>query len=206
MQLNRLTPWSKNRCAIKGRKFKLPTLVISTLLLVISVNLFAVTPDHNSVILELNPLLQDSELTRTSAIKPKGKPIELGLLIKSFMLDNDKNAPDWGMNANNKSITWITDGVDQKEYPSEMKIKSRREGLARIKVQGKVMTTLKRTSEEVLWNVVFDSLLPSDFPPESVSVLPDNNYCEFCYFDIIPSLNISHLSANLICQSRGYQY
>ena len=76
--------------------------------------------------------------------------IELYDLINLFMPDQelDYNLYDWKTEANNKSINWITSGVNMGEHEFY------RKGEAVISVNGKVMECLNKNTYPCKWGIV----------------------------------------------------
>jgi hypothetical protein len=76
--------------------------------------------------------------------------IELYDLIKLFTPDKklDYNLYDWKTGANNKSVIWLTSGVEMGEHEFY------REGEAIVSINGKVLECLENASQPCKWDIV----------------------------------------------------
>lgn len=78
------------------------------------------------------------------------KPIELYNLINLFTPDNNLNYElyDWKTEATNKSINWLTSGVEMGEHDYY------REGEIIVSINGKVIECLNKTTYPCSWNFI----------------------------------------------------
>ena len=84
----------------------------------------------------------------------KTNSIELYDLINLFTPDKklDYNLYDWKTQANNKSINWLTSGVEMGEHEFY------REGEAIVSINGKVLECLEKTTQPCKWGIVLDGV------------------------------------------------
>lgn len=84
----------------------------------------------------------------------KTKRIDLYDLINLFTPDKklDYNLYDWKTGANNKSINWLTSGVEMGEHEFY------REGEAIVSINGKVLECLEKTTQPCKWGIVLDGV------------------------------------------------
>jgi hypothetical protein len=139
---------------------------------------------------------------RTEALAKE--PVELGALVRLFMLNDDEHAA-WSMGASASSpVRWVTDGIAEVDAA----ISSQRIGYALIVVDGEPMTAVRRQLEELAWEVMLGSEVPPKFGPQFVSIRPDmgcfGSAGSGCDFELAGTLSSAGLVAHRLCANAAY--
>jgi hypothetical protein len=135
------------------------------------------------------------------ALLPEMPRVELGHLIRLFLVDVDQH-PSWAMLADGSGpVRWVTDGISS----VEAEISSQRVGVGRVSVDGAIMTALRREAVELPWNILLGSTLPPKFGPQFVAIEP-NMSCfgsagSGCDFAIEATLRGAGIAFQRLCAS-----
>lgn len=144
-------------------------------------------------------------LAQPAAAHDPGKalqPIELTTLIADALPPAGSKSLTWD-HMQEAPIHWLTDGVSGTANGG-----SQREGLARVRVGGRVVTKLRRTRVEVPWTVDLRTDGNAKFGPTEVEIQPGapDDPCfgtlfSNCSWRPEVILNRSALQAHLVCRS-----
>lgn len=124
-------------------------------------------------------------------------PLELGEYVKLFMISPEQQHVPWDIGVDNKQfpIEWITEGIE--DTPRGLLRKAK----AHVKVNGSIMTVLKKAKEEVLWNITIQG---NKFGPNNVTIEPMSDCFGYtgsgCDFDISKALHLTNISSKELCE------
>lgn len=128
-----------------------------------------ISPAAEMPVIEEEAQKVDPIVARAQAEALASQPIELGSLVRLFLLRENEHA-DWSIGAAASSpVRWVTDGIASVDAP----INSQRVGYARVVVDGKSMTAIRQQVEELTWEVMLGSEVPPKFGPQFVWIQPD---------------------------------
>lgn len=146
----------------------------------------------------------DKAAVRAQTEALAGEAIELGALVRLFLLSDSEHAT-WAIGAEPSSpVRWVTDGLAS----GNSVISSQRIGYARVVVDGERMTAVRRQVEELAWEVALGSELPPKFGPQFVSIQPDldcfGSTGSGCYFEIDATLRSADVDFRRLCMNAPY--
>jgi hypothetical protein len=146
----------------------------------------------------------DPIVARARAEALASQPIELGALVRLFLLSEDEHA-DWLIGASASSpVRWATDGIDS----VAAQISSQRIGYARVVVDGKHKTAIRQQVEELAWEVMLGSEMPPKFGPQFVWIQPDmdcfGSTGSGCDFELDATLRSAGVDFRRLCINAPY--
>jgi hypothetical protein len=106
-------------------------------------------------------------------------------------------------------VSWTTDGFTRTETGVLI-----RDGLARVRVNGRVSTVLKHVKEELPWTVEMDTTGNENHGPQEISIKPGGNDADQCFgslydnctFTPDEALRSRDFSAKYLCQVGPLNY
>lgn len=122
---------------------------------------------------------------------------ELGELVKSLMIDKEKEFLDWDHRANDHKIYWVTQGFNEQYDEYNNRYYSTREGLVRVHLLGERVSELRDRKYEVPWQIKFEGA-EAKFGVEGIMIMPSGAFQTFN--DPLPSFKKADIKYTLVCQ------
>jgi hypothetical protein len=132
--------------------------------------------------------------------------LELGKAVALLLPDRAEGQIGWAHRADGP-VAWVTEGYRMQRWADGTNV-AIRDGLMRIRLDGKMATVLKKANSELAWTVSYTSTVDPKFGVEAISLHPgtDNEICfgstySGCAFDPVKSLRQAGISVKVLCNS-----